>query len=288
MFRLRPIWAAVAIAALWLLPTACNDDSTPGADGGTGTSADSACTGSGVVATGVVKAFEAGVPRQDFDFLSGVSVCVHGRDDIPCGETAGGVFSLCDLPENAQLLLRFEHPDYLPMLRMLETGRADYDILAETVLGASDLAEEQASEFGVAVDSISGGAIQFFGASPGDGVLQVRLLEGYSVSLLTLDGEPAQCPDGEGGSVQCLPLYLDPDGEADFDLSASTSIGIGAFGNVPPGQYLMRMSHPQLYCDQILPESGFLPAEAGETVKVEVLDGFITAQVGLFCQRATE
>lgn len=266
-------------AALWLLPTGCKES-----DSGSG----SQCSDEGVVITGVVKEFVAGVPRQEFQFLDGVQVCVEDHDEVPCATTKGGVYQLCGVPADAQLLLRFENDDYLPMVRMLETNQADYDILAETVLGAANLAEDQASEFGVAVESISGGAIQFFGASPGDGVLQVRLLAGYSVELLTLDGDPAQCPDGEGtGTIDCLPLYLDKDGQADFDLTASTSIGIGAFGNVPAGDYLMHMTHPDpdLVCDQTLPESGFLADDGGEYVHVRVLDGFITAQVGLFCQR---
>jgi len=279
----RPHAAAVLVASLaaTTLCSACLGD--PEVDDPV-TAAE--CTGGGLTVIGVVREFTPDVERQQFPPIEGVEVCLHEHADTPpCATTdAEGLFVLCDLPAQSELLIRFEHADYLPMLRMLQTRQEDYDLLAETVLGGRDLAEEKASEFGVSIDSATGGAVQFFAAAPGAGVLQVRLLADYSVQLRTLDGEPVMCPDGEGGETECLPLYLGEDGDPDADLTAATRIGIGALGNIPEGAYELHFSHPDLLCDQTLLESGYEAAGSDEAVRIEVRSEFITAQAGIFCQ----
>jgi hypothetical protein len=148
-------------------------------------------------------------------------------------------------------------------------------------MSSISLGIKQAMEHMVDLTTVSGGAVQFFAAEPGDGVLQVALLDKYSAKLSNLDGTPAMC--GKDGDEPCKPFYLDENGEPDVTLTQSSRTGVGAFGNVPPGKYLLSISHPDLDCTEHLPESGWR-AEQEDSVVVQVIDQWVTAQVGVFCQ----
>jgi hypothetical protein len=241
----------------------------------------------GITVTGVVKEFEANVERQQFKPISGVEVCVYDNDDVDCDiTTGGGSFELRGVPEESDLLLTFEKEAYAPALRMLSTRQADYDILAETALATLQHGIDQAMENGIDLSTFKGGAVQFFAAEPGDGVLQVALLSGYKATLENLDGTPAQCHGTDGNLADCVALYLDENGETDPKLREASRNGVGAFGNVPPGKYKLSISHPDLDCTEHLPEAGW-PAkddEDGNAVVVKVIDKWVTAQVGVFCQ----
>lgn len=253
-------------------------------DGG-GASGEDACGEEGITLTGVVNEFTLGKERQEFPPLERVKVCVHGNPEVPCVRTDdSGIFVLCSVPADEDLILSFEKDGFVSSLRMISTRTADYDILAETVLGSIEDGLSEAEKFGVDLRGIQGGALQFFGARPADGVLQVATLEGYSVELTDLDGEIAQCaaPDGGDGLVPCDPIYLDPGGEPNLDATASSKFGVGAIGNVMPGEYILRFSHPTYVCDR-LPESGWETDEPS-AIRVKVLEDFITAQVGMFCE----
>ncbi|MBM4364450.1 MAG: hypothetical protein FJ104_17360, partial [Deltaproteobacteria bacterium] len=127
----------------------------------------------------------------------------------------------------------------------------------------------------------TGGAIQFFGITPGNGVLQVATLAGYSVEL-SQGGAPATCGVAADAGP-CVASYLGTTGIPDPALQASSAIGVGAFGNVPPGEYVLTFSHPDMACTERLPESGFAgPTE--DSITVAVVEGYITAQVGMVCQ----
>jgi hypothetical protein len=265
------------VCAGLLLAIGCGD----GAGAGPG---QETCSEEGVTLTGVVNEFTLGKERQEFPPLERVEVCVYGNNEVPCARTDdSGIFVLCNVPENEDLILSFEKDGYVSSLRMIVTRTADYDILAETVLGSIEDGLSQAEMFGVDLRGIQGGALQFFGARPADGVLAVATLEGYSVELADLDGEPAQCvaPDGDGEGP-CDPIYLDPGGEPNLDATESSKFGVGAIGNVAPGEYILRFSHPTYECDR-LPESGWATDESS-AIRVKVLEDFITAQVGMFCE----
>jgi len=252
-------------------------------DGG-GASGDETCSEEGVRLTGVVNEFTLGKERQEFPPLERVEVCVYGNSEVPCTRTDdSGIFALCNVPEKEEVILSFKKDGYVSSLRMIVTRTADYDILAETVLGSIEDGLAEAEKFGVDLRGISGGALQFFGARPADGVLAVATLDGYSVELLDLDGEPSLCggPDGEG-EVPCDPIYLDPGGEPNLDATESSKFGVGAIGNVAPGEYILRFEHPTYECDR-LPESGW-ETEESSAIRVKVLEDFITAQVGMFCE----
>lgn len=238
----------------------------------------------GITVTGVVKEFETDVERQKFEPVAGVEVCVYQNEDIDCDVTTSqGTFELVGIPTDANVMLSFEKKDYAPALRMLATRQEDYDILAETALAKLSLGVDQAKENGIPLESIQGGAIQFFAAEPGDGVLQVALLEGYDATLRNTDGTAAKCWDTDGILAPCRPLYLDENGKSDQQLIAASRTGVGAFGNVPPGKYKLFISHPDLDCKDHLPEAGW-HAEEEDAVVVKVVDEWVTAQVGVFCQ----
>lgn len=238
----------------------------------------------GITVTGVVKEFEPNVERQMFKFLSGVEVCVYDNEDIDCDTTtSGGSFELRGVPADTNVLLSFQKKDYAQTLRMLATRQEDYDILAETALAPLQLGIDEAAKNGIDLTTFKGGAIQFFAAEPGNGVLQVALLSEFTATLETLDGKPAQCNATDGGLEDCRPLYLDENGETDPALEKASVTGVGAFGNVPPGKYKLTIQHPTLECKDHLPESGW-KAEMPESVLVQAVDKWVTAQVGVFCQ----
>jgi hypothetical protein len=275
----RDKWFLGVCAASVLTMTACNSDSGDSGDGG---ASGSSCKG-GVTITGVVKEFEPKIERQRFKTVSGVKVCVYQHDEVPCDTTdSSGTFSLCGVPEDSDLLLSFQKTNYAKALRMLTTRKDDYDILAETAIGTLDLGIAEAGMHGLDLKTVDGGVIQFFAAEPANGVLQVALLGDYSAELLDLDGNPAQCISDKG-DVPCKPLYLDELGEPAPALTKATKKGVGAFGNVKPGEYLLRIKHPTLDCTSHLPEAGW-HADAKDEVRVKAVDEWITSQVGVFCQ----
>lgn len=277
--RGRALFLCCVGFALLTASAGCGDDSGAGDGGGGG---GDACE-SGVTVTGVVKEFETKVERQQFEPVPGVKVCVYEHDEVPCATTsASGTYELCGVPEESELLISFEKKDYAKALRMLTTRQEDYDILAETTISTLALGIAQAQQHGVDLTQVDGGVVQFFAAEPGDGVLQVALLEGFAAELLDENDEPAMCI-GADGDVPCIPLYLDEDGEPDNTLTSSSRKGVGAFGNVKPGKYHLRISHPDLTCTEHLPEAGWR-AEEDDQVVVEVIDEWITSQVGVFCQ----
>lgn len=248
-----------------------------------GCPADPATTQGKLTITGVVKRFEPGLFRQEFDTLGGVEVCVVGHDEIDCDTTeSNGTYTLKHVPEDSNLLISFDKEEFVRGVRMLVTKESDYDILAETVLGELQLGIDQAELLGVDLSGVSGGGVQFFAARAGDGVLQAGPFGPYTATLTTLEGDPAQC-DGKDGLTPCEPLYIGEDGNVDPDLTMASSMGVGGFGNVPPGEYLLRIDAPDMICDQALAESGW-KSDDREAVRVKVIDGWATMQVGLFCQ----
>jgi hypothetical protein len=270
---LRPLRNAMALLSC-TLAVACGDGPTDGPGGSPAT---------GLAVSGVVKNFEPNVERQKFATISGVEVCIYGHAEVDCDTTSSsGTFALAGVPADSNLLVSFEKKGYAKAFRMLSTRKEDYDILAETVLAKLTVGIAQAQMNGVDLNTFSGGAVQFFAANPGDGVLEVALLSNYSATLENIDGTPAVC-GGPDGDAPCKPLYLDETGEPDPTLKASTRTGVGAFGNVAPGKYVLSISHPELACDQHLPESGW-PAEQVDAVVVKVVDEWVTSQVGVFCQ----
>jgi hypothetical protein len=265
---------ALAVA----LAVGCGDGSDEEVDPGTD------ATDEGITVTGVVKEFEPNLERQQFKFLSGVEVCIYDDEDIDCDTTsAGGAFELRGVPADTNVLLSFKKKDYAQTLRMLATRQQDYDLLAETALARLQLGIDEAAKNGIDLTTFKGGAIQFFAAEPGDGVLQVALLSDFTATLETLDGKPAQCNSTDGGLEDCRALYLDEDGETDPKLTKASATGVGAFGNVPPGQYKITVKHPTRVCPDTLPESGW-GIDDNDAVLVQAVDKWVTAQVGVFCQ----
>lgn len=266
----------VVCAAVFLVAGCGGEGGDAGGDDG--------CGEQGITLHGVVNEFELGKDRQQFPPLPRVKVCVYGESELPCARTDdSGVFSLCNVPEDANVILSFEKDGYVPSLRMLVTRTEDYDILAETVLGSIEDGIMEAEKFGVDLRGIRGGALQFFGARPGDGVLQVATLEGYTVELNDLDGDPAMCASSDGaGEEPCEPIYLDPGGMPNLEATESSRFGVGAIGNVTPGEYVLSFAHPSYECER-LPESGWETDEPS-AIRVKVIEDFITAQVGMFCQ----
>ncbi len=244
-----------------------------------------ACTGSGVTLTGVVKELTPGKERQMYPTMDGVEVCVYQHDEVPCVTTGkAGTFSLCDVPKDSELMLSFKKDAYAQSMRMITTKKADYAILAETVLGSIKYGTAQLKYFGFSTSDLSGGVVQFFAANPSNGVLQVSTLSDFTAQLLKPDGTAtATCGQKGGGTGPCAPVYLNDTGEPDPKLTKSSRWGVGAFGNVAPGKYLLRIKHPTLVCDEHLPESGWMGKDV-DTVFVEVVKDWVTAQVGLFCQ----
>jgi len=277
--RRAPCWKIALMrralfAACALLASAC------GSGSGSGEDAEEELP-EGITLAGVVREFELGVPRQNYAGIGGVEVCVEEHDEVPCVTTGDdGTFSLEHAPMDEDLVLTFTKLGYVPALRQVTTGAEDYDILAETVLGSVEDALAQAQQLGVSASASAtlGGLVQFFGVTPGDGVLQVATLADYTVTLTDSSGEPASCDVGTG-PAPCRPVYLDEHGDADPALERATSIGVGAIGMLAPGEYVLTYTHPTLACTEHLPESGFDGPEPN-SIRVRVV-GLISATTWL-------
>jgi hypothetical protein len=187
------------------------------------------------------------------------------------------------VPENSELILSYEHPEYVQTLRMLFTRENNVILLAPSVMGSKALAELLASQYNF--NAIPGrGSLQFFAMHPTAGVLQLQELSGFTVELKDIDGNVVLNPDAPSP----LPFditYASDEGVPDPQLTASSRRGVGGIANIEPGEYELVFSHPDLDCSQKLEEAGWATTTP-RAARFQIFDAWVTGMVGIVCQRA--
>jgi len=224
---------------------------------------------------GVIQNLELNTERQEFTGVAGARVCLY-PDNAPCTTSdASGAYLLRGLPENTDVILSYEHADYVPVLRLIRLFETNRKILAPSIMGTKALAERLVEDFGF--ESIPGrGSLQFFAMQPSNGVLQLQEVEGFTVEVRDL----------EGNAIEDLEpaVFASDEGTPDPRLEASTRRGVGGVANLEPGDYDLVFSHPTLSCSERLSEAGWR-TETPNAARFTVIDGWVTSMVGMICQR---
>jgi hypothetical protein len=147
---------------------------------------------------------------ENLDAVSGVTICVDARPEIPCTKSdALGQYDL-GVPSNQRLLLRYEKKGFVPKLWSVDSGGSGF--FTFWVMQHRAWYQAQAAAFGVSRD-------------PSRGMMSFQVL-GYAGISYAL--EPAS---GDG------PFYLGSDLAADPQLRSTSSSGVGVFLNLPPGSF---------------------------------------------------
>jgi hypothetical protein len=158
---------------------------------------------------------------------------------------------------------------------MLVTRENNVILLAPSIMGSVELAERLARDY--MFEAVDGrGSLQFFAMHPTSGVLQLQELAGFTVELKNLDGSPVTVHDDI--------TYAGDESVPDPSLMASSRRGVGGIANIPPGEYELVFSHPDLACTQKLEEAGWITGTARAT-RFRIIPGWVTGMVGIVCQR---
>ncbi len=286
-------WSGLAggflLASVLLGVVGCDDDKPAatgpdGGDAGGGTCrdidagedpADASIQRGPLNITGVVQNLELNKERQLYDGIPCVRVCVYPGHDI-CGTSdENGNYRIDGVPENSELILSYEHPDYVPTLRMLLTRENNVILLAPSIMGTVALARRLAEDYDF-IAKPGHGSLQFFAMNPAMGVLQLQELEGFTVELHDLDGNVFTDHDDI--------TYASADGVPDPRLEQSSRRGVGGIANIPPGNYELVFSHPTLDCTEKLEEAGWL-TDTPRAARFRIVPEWVTGMVGIVCQR---
>jgi len=264
----RTLWRTVGCFCLVIV--GCNGDEVGG-------------TPEGLSIAGVVQDLELNKERQDFVGIPGVRVCIYPEETV-CGTSdSSGGYLIQGVPENAELILSYDHPDYVPTLRMLFTRENNVILLAPSVMGSVALAERLATEY--SFEAIDGrGSLQFFAMHPTNGVLQLQELSGFTVELKDLDGNAVLNPDAPSPLPYDV-TYASDEGVPNPQLTESSRRGVGGIANIVPGEYELVFSHPDLVCTQKLEEAGWA-TDTPYAARFQIFDAWVTGMVGIVCQRA--
>lgn len=258
---LRPA-ATVVLAVSSLALSACETE-------------ESASTGP-LYITGIVQNLELNKERQLYDGIPDVRVCIYPEMKV-CGTSDdSGTYLINGVPENEELILSYEHPDYVKTLRMLVTRENNVILLAPSIMGSTALAERLADEY-MFTATPGRGSLQFFAMHPTSGVLQLQELSDFTVELRDLEGNAVTDRDDV--------VYASDEGVPAPLLTASSRRGVGGIANIEPGVYELVFSHPTLDCSQKLEEASWV-TETSHAARFEIVPEWITGMVGIVCQRA--
>lgn len=234
---------------------------------------------------GVIQNLELNTERQEFTGVAGARVCLY-PDNAPCTTSdASGAYLLRGLPENTDVILSYEHADYVPVLRLIRLFETNRKILAPSIMGTQALAEQLLVDF--EFESLPGrGSLQFFAMQPSNGVLQLQEVEGFTVDVRDLEGNTIRLL-GDLGEEEGDPgprVFASAEGAPDPRLTSSTRRGVGGIANLEPGDYDLVFSHPTLECSERLSEAGWR-TETPNAARFTIIDGWVTSMVGMICQR---
>jgi hypothetical protein len=213
----------------------------------------------------------AGAGDGGMSVVPGVQVCVYGSDGgIPCVTTDdNGIFNLGGLPPRTNLVISLTKDGYGPVLKAIQTASSDMDGTSNPVRML--LSDDPAPPIGVAVDWTTHGSLSFFALDePADAGGNFVADIGAAVALT---------PSAGNG-----PFYLNGAGDVDLDASALELGGVGAYYNVPPGNYTLTFNDPVNNCAPIdVFFAGYGFPDPPTSVQFPIVAGYTTELVGVIC-----
>ncbi|HCH64208.1 MAG TPA: hypothetical protein DFR83_15500, partial [Deltaproteobacteria bacterium] len=216
-----------------------------------------------------------GVPIADAEFCA---VLPAIEPACQTSDAAGMIETTWETAEYTDVLSRLTHPDYLTMLY---TGRYEQDVHD----GWTTALESN--------DAVSIGYIAFTPAmaagyiSTGDVTIEagtgMALYWMVSADESSLEGAVITLEDASGAAVGDVRYQSGAGVTLDPTLTATSTAGVTAIANIPPGEYTLRVTHDSLTCLPGFAFSSEIPNVT--TVPVEADSQTIG---NLFCGTAAE
>jgi hypothetical protein len=196
-------------------------------------------------------------------------VCIGSETEDPAmpvrtcvTSDADGKWTIPAAPRFTRIRLTFEKADFAPVLRVVETEYSDIDLPADE---NRLVAKSASSSFMGVTSDVTKGSIEF------------AVTDGTVATAVTLRGV-----DGSVATAR----YFDAGGNVSPNALAGAR---GGFANLAPGLYAVTFGGGGTSCFATstlygYPETVYLDASSGKaTVLVPVVDGYLTAPVGVSC-----
>ncbi len=225
--------------------------------------------------------------------LAGAELCVLDHSGIPCVKTgADGKYVLAGVPANTELAITATKDGYQGNLVLAVSGDVDQTVdafminntLAQIVYTGAGFTwplNNEGSLTGGAFHRVpvnggadAGGADAGGGDAGDAGATEAGVADAAGADAGTKN-------EGLAGATLSVtpvagkgPVYLSSGGTPDQGATATSSQGFGLFGNLPPGDYEIAVSHPTKNC--VIDLLGW-PATNKSAARVRVQADFISA-----------
>ena len=198
--------------------------------------------------------------------VEGLLVCVFERADLPCGKSnEEGVYTLPEVPANAEVALSYHKEGFFPELIMVRTGSDDL-VLPITSAHATQQHADIILQLVDGTENPERGHLGLAVFRQNANNTYVDMIEGAQFEL-----EPA------GGLG---PVYLTGEGLPLPDRSETSTNARAFVFNVEPGEVVVNLKHDYWKdCDV----GGFgWPADGQASIRMRVVPGYVSAGV-LLC-----
>jgi len=186
--------------------------------------------------------------------IDGVVLCRLDSPEKDCAVSDDdGRFSLA-LPLDTENWFTVSHEDYYPFLLAMQTEEADILLPGPVSIGSRVVMEIVLGQTGVDVEPGLGHLLLWVADETG--------AQGQAGATIDIS------PDPEG-----LVVYVNEQGAYSLDATATSSAGAAGYGNIPPGDYILTVTHPELDCE---PYSSF-SAGAVNTFQLKTIPDHATA-----------
>ena len=197
--------------------------------------------------------------------VAGLKVCVFERVDLPCGESdADGVYTVPQVPANAELSLTFHKESYFPELIMIKTGEEDMTL----PITSAHATREQAD----IILKITG---QVEDPQRGHLGLAVFQQNANNTFIDMIDGASFEMDK----DLETEPIYLNEGGLPDPARKVTSTNARAFVFNVEPGEMTVTLKHDEWKNCSV---GGFgWPAEAPAAIRMRVVPGYVSTGVFL-------
>lgn len=186
--------------------------------------------------------------------IEGAVVCRLDSPDRGCSVTDDdGQFNL-RLPANEEQWFTVSRQDYYPFLLAMTTEGEDILLPGPATIGSRAVMEIVLEQTGVVVEPGQGHLLLWIGDE--------TATEGVAGASIAISPDP-------GGLI----AYMDDQGAYSQDATTTSSAGSVGWGNIPPGDYVLTVTHADLECEPYAAGSAGGP----NTVKLKTLADHATA-----------
>lgn len=203
----------------------------------------------------------------DGDPLEDVRICVFERPEVPCARSgADGSFELHDVPSNQRLMFSFERHDLFPVLRAYRTTEVDernesFALPPRETIELAGLLNDV--ELDPAKAIVSFGVVTRLDPSTGD----YDRPAGVQAELIPASG---------------VPYYVNDARLPDITRAGTSSVGLGGFFAVDPGEYEIVFRASARECRRSTYGRAW-PASREDAIGARAVAGWLTGAEWIAC-----